>query len=177
MVRPLSMTSGEAPEPGEEAQERETRRKYARTTTLMVFDHRSLAAEQEAQQAAQAQQHPRPAAESLVLDAELKPAVPAVKRKPPTTTGEDGVEVTEGEEELEEIDFDDSWAISGTCRHEYWSSPGSAGFKVRGSQYLVDKKKILAAPPMFELVAVDLLEMEEPMYHLCKHLPSVRYVL
>ena len=70
---------------------------------------------------------------------------------------------------------DDSWAISGTCDKKYWSSPGNCGFKVRGRNYLGDKKKILAAPPMMELVAVDLLELDEPMYHVCRHLPSVKH--
>lgn len=70
---------------------------------------------------------------------------------------------------------DTSWAIAGSCQHKYWLSPGSSNFKVRGKTYLVDKKKIAAALPMFELVAVDLLEMEEPIYHVCQHLPSVQH--
>ena len=37
-----------------------------------------------------------------------------------------------------------------------------------------DRKKVPAALPVFELVAVDLLELEEPMFHVCKHLPSTR---
>lgn len=73
------------------------------------------------------------------------------------------------------ISESDAWAIAGSCPKQYWLSPGSCGFKVRGSNYLVDRKKILGAPPMFELVAVDLLELEEPMFHICKHLPSVRH--
>lgn len=70
---------------------------------------------------------------------------------------------------------DISWAIAGTCQKKYWLSPGSSNFKVRGKKYLVDKKKIPAAVPMFELVAVDLLEMEEPVYHVCQHLPAVEH--
>ncbi len=70
---------------------------------------------------------------------------------------------------------DTTWAITGSCQHKYWLSPGSSNFKVRGKNYLVDKKKIAAALPMFELVAVDLLEMEEPIYHVCQHLPSVQH--
>lgn len=70
---------------------------------------------------------------------------------------------------------DTSWAIAGSCDHKYWLSPGCSNFKVRGKNYLVDKKKISAALPMFELVAVDLLEMEEPIYHVCQHLPSVQH--
>lgn len=70
---------------------------------------------------------------------------------------------------------DISWAIAGSCQQKYWLSPGSCNFKVRGKQYLADKKKIHAALPMFELVAVDLLEMEEPIYHVCQHLPSIQH--
>lgn len=70
---------------------------------------------------------------------------------------------------------DISWAIAGTCQKKYWLSPGSSNFKVRGKKYLVDKKKIPAAVPMFELVAVDLLEMEEPVYHVCQHLPAIEH--
>lgn len=75
---------------------------------------------------------------------------------------------------LERI-VDESWAISGTCLKKYWSSPGNCGFKVRGHSYLTDKKKIPAALPLFELVAVDLLELDEPIFHICKHLPSVKH--
>lgn len=71
----------------------------------------------------------------------------------------------------------DSWAIEGCCMKQYWTSPGNCGFKLRGSTYLTDKKKVVGAPPMFELVAVDLLEFEEPMHHVCRYLPSVKYVV
>jgi hypothetical protein len=51
------------------------------------------------------------------------------------------------------------------------------GLKFRGSTCLTDEKKCMGAPPMFELVAVDLLEFEEPMHHIYKHQPSVKYVI
>jgi hypothetical protein len=69
---------------------------------------------------------------------------------------------------------EDSWAVPGTCPAEYWSCPGPSLFKVRGTTYLTDKKKVDAAPPMFELVAVDLVELEEPVFHIAKFLPSVK---
>ncbi|KFM23600.1 hypothetical protein F751_2859 [Auxenochlorella protothecoides] len=69
---------------------------------------------------------------------------------------------------------EDAWAIGGTCPRQFWSCPGDAGFKVRGPSYLADKRKVPAGPPVFELVAVDLLELEEPMLHVARHLPSVR---
>lgn len=46
--------------------------------------------------------------------------------------------------------------------------------QIRGPHYLVDKKKLPAAQPMFELVAVDLLQLEEPIMHICQYLPSIR---
>ena len=84
------------------------------------------------------------------------------------------------EKEVKEVETrkkepDDSWAIAGTCQKKFWCSPGNCNFKIRGKEYLVDRKKIPAAVPMFELVAVDLLEMEEPVYHVCQHLPSIKH--
>lgn len=46
--------------------------------------------------------------------------------------------------------------------------------QVRGATYLSDRKKVPAAPPLFELVAADLLELEEPLYNICRYLPSVK---
>lgn len=80
-----------------------------------------------------------------------------------------------GQAAFEEGSPDLSWAIAGSCPKQYWLCPGNCNFKVRGKNYLVDKKKISAAVPMFELVAVDLLETEEPIYHVCKHLPAVEH--
>ncbi len=45
---------------------------------------------------------------------------------------------------------------------------------MRGPTYLTDKKKVPATPPRFELVAADLLELEEPLYNICRYLPSVK---
>lgn len=80
-------------------------------------------------------------------------------------------EEEEGEMPVEETD---AWAVAGTCKSEFWNSPGASIFKVRGPNYLADKKKMDAAPPMFELVAVDLLELEEPLFHIGRLLPSVK---
>ena len=52
--------------------------------------------------------------------------------------------------------------------------PPPLSAQIRGPEYLADRKKVPAAVPMIELVAVDLLELEEPMMHICQHLPSVR---
>lgn len=46
--------------------------------------------------------------------------------------------------------------------------------QVRGPNYLTDRKKVPAAPPLFELVAADLLELEEPLYNINRYLPSVK---
>lgn len=36
------------------------------------------------------------------------------------------------EQAVDEVmtEYDDSWAIGGTCRQEFWTSPGDGGFKV-----------------------------------------------
>ncbi|KDD74041.1 DUF1336 hypothetical protein, partial [Helicosporidium sp. ATCC 50920] len=71
-------------------------------------------------------------------------------------------------------DEEGDWAAEGSCRREFWSSPGSGGFDVRGPFYLQDRKKVKAGTPMFELVAVDLLKLDEPMPHVARLLPSVQ---
>ena len=127
-----------------------------RSATMMISrEHRTLA---EAQM--QATKQPRMTTDHIVLDKTKISHVTTVEEQP----------AVEPEEEQAP---DDSWAIAGTCQKRFWSSPGNCGFKVRGRNYLQDKKKIPAAVPMFELVAVDLLEMEEPVYHVCQHLPSI----
>lgn len=47
-------------------------------------------------------------------------------------------------------------------------------FKLRGNNYLRDKKKIPAQPPQFELDFVELLASDEPVYHVSRYLKSVR---
>ena len=39
---------------------------------------------------------------------------------------------------------------------------------------LQDKKKIPAAVPMFDLYAADLLDVDEPLWHVARFLPSVK---
>lgn len=102
--------------------------------------------------------------EPLVLAQRLAAVEPAA-----TPAADAGAALAAGEDA-------DAWAIPGTCSKEYWSSPGSCGFKIRGASYMVDRKKVPAAVPMFELVAVDMVELEEPLSHICRHLPSVRCV-
>ena len=46
--------------------------------------------------------------------------------------------------------------------------------QVRGATYLADKKKVSAASPVFELVAVDLLQVEDNVFDVCRFLPSVK---
>lgn len=121
--------------------------------------------------------------------ADQRPSHPKISRtttmlvyRDSTTLAEAQMNVKEEREEVaktpggkETSEPDISWAIAGTCDKKYWSSPGNCNFKVRGKNYLADKKKIPAAVPMFELVAVDLLEMEEPIYHVCQHLPAIQH--
>ena len=46
--------------------------------------------------------------------------------------------------------------------------------KVRGANYLTDKKKIPAQEPVFSLAATDLLQVEEPTFNIARFLPSLR---
>jgi len=63
---------------------------------------------------------------------------------------------------------------TGTCDPAYWTCPGSAGYRVRGRNYLSDKKKISAAEPMFRLLSVDLVKLDQPTRHIGQYLTSVR---
>lgn len=138
-----------------------------RTSTMLVYGALPLAEIQR-----RLSEHPR-AADALVLDATeniRKAREAAIPSKPKRD-----LPVIEESKPAEDLLEDDAWAIAGTCPREFWSSPGACGFKVRGPTYLSDRKKIAASPPMFELVAVDLLQLEEPMINICRHLPSVRH--
>lgn len=70
--------------------------------------------------------------------------------------------------------LEDAWAVPGTLRSEFWSCPGESTFKIRGPNYLTDRAKIPAGEPVFELVAVDLLKLDDPVRHVARYLPSVR---
>ncbi|KAK9860404.1 hypothetical protein WJX84_008795 [Apatococcus fuscideae] len=65
--------------------------------------------------------------------------------------------------------------LLGALDKEYWSCPGAVNYKVRGPNYLQDKKKIPAAEPIFTLAAADLVETARPMTHIAQHLPSLRH--
>jgi hypothetical protein len=62
----------------------------------------------------------------------------------------------------------------GTAQPRFWSCPGTADLRVRGRNYLADKKKIPAAMPMFDLYSAELVEVDEPMWHMARFLPSVK---
>jgi Protein ENHANCED DISEASE RESISTANCE 2, C-terminal len=55
-----------------------------------------------------------------------------------------------------------------------WSCPGDAGFMVRGPDYLRDRVKVPAGPPIFDLATVDLLEVDQPVFHVARFLPSLK---
>ena len=148
VVRPLSHALDIEPDATARESAATSGRGFARTTTMLVYrDQKSLA---------QAQVDTK---EERVRG--MTP-MPSIAKDAGTPTFEEGPP-------------DLSWAIAGSCPKKYWLCPGNCNFKVRGKNYLVDKKKISAAVPMFELVAVDLLEMEEPIYHVCQHLPAVEH--
>jgi len=99
----------------------------------------------------------------------------------------DGIRKGEGEEEQQEQHtvatppssppppLQDAWAIQGTCPGQNWGVISPAGMKVRGRNYLLDKKKIPASPPLLDLYAADLVNVEEPLWHIARYLPSVKY--
>lgn len=57
---------------------------------------------------------------------------------------------------------------------KFWECPGTAGFKVRGPNYLKDKKKLASLEPMFRLQGLELVKMKETVYHVSRYLPIVR---
>lgn len=63
----------------------------------------------------------------------------------------------------------------GTCDPKYWSCPGAAGFRVRGPKYLTDKKKVEAGPPVFALLATELIRTQRKSFNVGRMLPSVTY--
>jgi hypothetical protein len=64
--------------------------------------------------------------------------------------------------------------LQGTAARRYWSCPGTADLRVRGKGYLTHKKKVAAAMPMFDLYSAELVEVDEPMWHMARYLPSVK---
>jgi hypothetical protein len=52
----------------------------------------------------------------------------------------------------------------------HWDDLNASKFDVRGKNYLVDRKKISSAPNLLRLIAVDLLEVDEPLMDgFCSH--------
>lgn len=65
-------------------------------------------------------------------------------------------------------------AEGGNLNPKYFSCPGAAGFKIRGKNYLQDRKKITAPEPEFELKSVDLVKLDKPTPHVARYLSSIR---
>jgi len=63
---------------------------------------------------------------------------------------------------------------NGVLNTKFWSNPGSAGFKVRGANYLTDRAKIPAAEPRFKLDWVYVLKLKEPTPNVSRFLPALR---
>ena len=51
---------------------------------------------------------------------------------------------------------------------------GVHSMQVRGKNYLTDRKKIPAEDPVFQLVATDLMQVDEPTPHIARFLPSLK---
>eukprot|EP00891_Asterochloris_glomerata_P007511 jgi/Astpho2/7511/Aster-02077 len=54
----------------------------------------------------------------------------------------------------------------------YFTDPGANNIKVRGPDYLKDRKKILAEDPVCRLSSANLLEVA-PTFHIARYLPSI----
>jgi len=56
----------------------------------------------------------------------------------------------------------------------HWAVRNGDGFKVRGKDYKVDKKKVAAGEPMFRMIAADVIETDSPMMKGMGNNPSER---
>jgi len=56
----------------------------------------------------------------------------------------------------------------GTLSEKYYSSPSTTNLRVRGKTYMDDKVKVPAEEPVMDLVAVDLIEGDEPIHHIAE---------
>lgn len=63
----------------------------------------------------------------------------------------------------------------GSCEKRFWSFPGVSGIQVRGKEYLKDRIKVPAKPPIFDLYSSDLIDSDELLWHVARGLPSVQY--
>lgn len=55
-----------------------------------------------------------------------------------------------------------------------WRNPGASGFKIRGANYLRDKKKVPSKEPKFTLDWVYLIKLDKPLKDIAKYLPALR---
>ncbi|CAD7694644.1 unnamed protein product, partial [Ostreobium quekettii] len=60
----------------------------------------------------------------------------------------------------------------GVLSRTYWSNPGPSTFRVRGPDYLQDRKKIPAGDPKFELDWVYLVKLDKPTKDIARFLPA-----
>ncbi|KAK9864972.1 hypothetical protein WJX84_011314 [Apatococcus fuscideae] len=65
-----------------------------------------------------------------------------------------------------------AWPLSDTVDLQYFSSPVPE-FKVRGPDYLQDKKKVPAAMPICKLSSVNLAKVAEPTFHIARFYPTI----
>ncbi|KAK9822326.1 hypothetical protein WJX74_007890 [Apatococcus lobatus] len=56
----------------------------------------------------------------------------------------------------------------------FYSCPGNGGFKIRGANYLKDKRKVAASEPQFRLASVHLVEVPQPTFDIARLLPNIR---
>ena len=64
--------------------------------------------------------------------------------------------------------------LDGVLDSKYWSNPGPSTFRVRGQNYLQDRKKIPAGDPKFYLDWVYLVRLKQPTKDVARFLPAAR---
>ena len=68
---------------------------------------------------------------------------------------------------------EDETVVSESCSlpKHHWSNK-TEKFKVRSETYLTDKKKVICDQAMFNLIGMDLIEVDQPVNDLAKNLPG-----
>ena len=75
-----------------------------------------------------------------------------------------------GEKSWDQQDTSAEIAQGESLHSDHWDELDASKFDVRGNNYLVDRQKISSAPNLLRLMAVDLLEVDEPLMDgFCSH--------
>eukprot|EP00192_Tetraselmis_astigmatica_P006536 CAMPEP_0117667932 /NCGR_PEP_ID=MMETSP0804-20121206/11248_1 /TAXON_ID=1074897 /ORGANISM="Tetraselmis astigmatica, Strain CCMP880" /LENGTH=739 /DNA_ID=CAMNT_0005475727 /DNA_START=604 /DNA_END=2823 /DNA_ORIENTATION=- len=101
---------------------------------------------------------------------------PAAERKRESDVGTEAKPVPEKEGDSSEKSTvspspgDEKDPFDYIMNRRYWNCPGIADFKVRGPNYLVDRKKQISEEPAFELIALFLLKLDDATENVAQYL-------